>query len=132
MKRFLLDANVVMNWLKGKEPALSLVRHILQGPYEVAVNAIVLAEVHTGVADKDRESVGAVLEAFDYWPIEEPVARLAGQYRWGFARQGKQFDVQDMLIGAHARYLDETLVTDNIRDFPIPGLKLLRPGDPLP
>jgi predicted nucleic acid-binding protein len=73
-----------------------------------------------------------LLSTLYYWPIEAPVARLAGQLRWAFARRGMQFDVQDMLIGAHVRYLDETLVTDNIRDFPIPGLKLLRPGDPLP
>lgn len=130
--RFLLDSNVVMNWLKGKEPALSLVKHLGQRRYEVALNAIVIAEVHTGVHDEDRESIDALLSTLYYWPIEAPVARLAGQLRWAFARRGMQFDVQDMLIGAHARYLDETLVTDNIRDFPIPGLKILRPGDPLP
>jgi hypothetical protein len=76
--------------------------------------------------------VDGVLAAFDYWQIEGPVARLAGQYRWQLARRGRQFDIQDMLIGAHARYLDETLVTDNIRDFPIPDLKLLRSSDTLP
>ena len=132
MTRFLLDSNVVMNWLKGKEPALSLVRHLAQSRYEVALNAVVVAEVHTGVHDEDRESIDALLSTLYYWPIERPVAVLAGQYRWQFAREGKQYDVQDMLIGAHALYLNETLVTDNIRDFPLPGLKLLRPGDPLP
>jgi predicted nucleic acid-binding protein len=121
-----------MNWLKGKEPALSLVGHLVRSPYEIALNAVVLAEVYTGVSEDDRDHVDKVLEAFDYWPIEAPMARLAGQYRWSCARQGRQYDVQDMLIGAHARYLDETLVTDNVRDFPIPGLKVLRPGDPLP
>ena len=132
MTRFLLDSNVVMNWLKGKEPALSLVRHLAQSRCEVALNAVVVAEVHTGVHDEDRESIDALLSTLYYWPIERPVAVLAGQYRWQFAREGKQYDVQDMLIGAHALYLNETLVTDNIRDFPLPGLKLLRPGDPLP
>jgi predicted nucleic acid-binding protein len=130
--KFLLDSNVVMNWLKAKEPALGLVEHLVRSPYEIAVNPVVLAEVHTGVSDEARPVVDEVLRAFDYWEIPQPVARFAGQLRWAFARRGRQYDIQDMLIGAHARYLDETLVTDNLRDFPIPGLKLLRPGDPLP
>lgn len=132
MSRFLLDANVVMNWLKGKDPALSLVRHLAKSRHEVALNAVVVAEVQSGIRDEERASIEELLGIFSYWPIERPVAVLAGQYRWQLAREGKQYDVQDMLIGAHARYLNVTLVTDNIRDFPIAGLKLLRPGDPLP
>ena len=127
---YLLDSNVVMSWLNGKEPARSLVIHLLRSPNRVGVNAITLAEVHSGLTDTARGDAEHVLKAFELWGIVEQVARDAGRHRWEFRRQGLQYSVPDMLMGAHALYLDAWIVTDNIRDFPMPGLKILRPSDP--
>lgn len=127
MPRYLLDANVVIDWLKGKEPALGLVRHLVQSLQPPAVNAVTLAEVHSGVSDDDRETVDRLLTNFEYWEIDEPVARLAGRYRYGYARQGRPFALTDMLMAAHAVQRDATLVTDNVRDFPMPEVRLRRP-----
>jgi predicted nucleic acid-binding protein len=129
---YLLDSNVVMSWLNGKEPARSLVVHLLRGPDRVCVNAITLAEVYSSLADTSRDDADRVMAAFEFWAIDEQVARDAGRRRWEYKRQGHQYNVPDMLMGAHALSLDAWIVTDDIRDFPMPGLRILRPGDPWP
>jgi len=109
-----------------------VVDHLLQGPHDVAVNAITLSEVHSGVNDVDRPKVDHSLSAFEHWTLGPDIARMAGQFRWHYRRLGRPLTIPDVLMAAHAIEMGATLVTDGIRDFPMPELSLLRSGDPLP
>jgi len=123
---YLLDANVIINWLKGRPGAASLIDGLARRQEVVAVNAVAIAEVYSGVAEGDVPRTQGVLEAFEYWTIDEATARLAGQYRYRYARLGTPLSVTDMLMAAHTITRGATLVTGNVRDFPMPELRLLR------
>lgn len=123
---YLLDASVLISWLKGRPPAVSLLRRLAAEGETLVVNAVSVAEVYSGVAEGDRPATDELFAAFAYWPIEEATARLAGSYRYSFSRQGKPLSVTDVLMAAHAIHSDAFLVTGSIKDFPMPELKLLR------
>ena len=123
---YLLDANVLINWLKGRTEVASLIDELADGPDPLAVNAIAVAEVYCGVAEEHIARTQKVLGAFDYWPIDEAIARLSGWYRYRYARLGTPLSLTDVLMAAHAVSRDATLITANVKDFPIPELRLLR------
>jgi predicted nucleic acid-binding protein len=116
----------VIDWLKGRPPAPELLEELSSRGDLVAVNAVSIAETFSGVVEGDIEPVGKVLARFAYWQIGFDAARLAGEYRYRYAREGRTLAVPDVLLAAHAISEDATLITSNVRDFPMPELKILR------
>jgi predicted nucleic acid-binding protein len=55
---------------------------------------------------------------------DRSAARLAGELRQEWARKGKTFLLADMIIAAVCLTGGLTLVTDNRKDFAMPGLTL--------
>ena len=125
MTRYLLDSNVVIDWLNGRAPAPALLDELNSRGDILTVNAITITETYSGIAPRDVESIGRVLASFEYWQIDFRVARLAGEFRYRYARLGRPLAVPDVLLAAHAVTEDLTLITANVKDFPMPELKLL-------
>lgn len=126
MSGFLVDSNVLIEWLKGIPRAVVLLERLVSQREPVAVNAVSVAETYSGLFDEDRDRAMAFLSGFRFWPIGFDVAKLAGEFRFQYARRGRQYSVSDTLLAAHAISLDATLVTGNVRDFPMPELRILR------
>jgi predicted nucleic acid-binding protein len=122
---YLLDANVLINWLTGRFGVATFMDELASGPEPLAVNAISVAELYSGIADADLAATQRVMSAFDYWPIDEPTARLAGSYRYRYARLGTSLSVTDVVMAAHAVRRDATLITSNLKDFPMPELNVM-------
>jgi tRNA(fMet)-specific endonuclease VapC len=125
LTRYLLDSNVVMYWLNGREPAPALLAELSSRGDHLAVNAVSVAETYSGIPPEDLEWVDFLLGAFEYWPLDRVVARLAGEYRYKYAQEHRKLPAADVLLGAHAISEDATLITNNERDFPMPELKIL-------
>lgn len=123
---YLLDSTVLIDWLRGVPEAKSRLESLALEGEPIAVNAISVSEVFSGLAEKHRPLIDELLGSYQYWTITEPVAKQAGSYRYQFARQGIQLSVTDTILAAHAVSRDATLITGNIRDFPMPELKLMR------
>jgi len=126
LTKYLLDSNALIDWLNGREPVPEKLEELSRRGEVLAVNALSVAETYSGIAPDDMERIDSLLAAFEYWPIGWTVARLAGEYRYQYARAGRKLAVTDVILGAHALSEDATLITDNVRDFPMPGLKILR------
>ena len=52
------------------------------------------------------------------------MARLAGELKRGFGKKGTTLSVSDTLIAAVAIQYQLSLITDNVRDFPMKELTL--------
>jgi predicted nucleic acid-binding protein len=127
LAEYLLDSDVLIDWLKGKRPEVELLERLASERHALAVNAISVAETFAGFSADEVDQVYRLVKGFDYWVIELPVAILAGQYRNHYARRGRPLAVPDTLIAAQAVARDATVITRNVRDFPMPELKVLNP-----
>lgn len=123
--RYLLDANAIIDWLNGRQRVADLLASLAGEGDRLVVNAVALAEVFSGLSEDESVAAEPALGSLEFWDIDEAVARLAGSYRYEYARQGRKLPVADTLMAAHAVSRDATLVTRNIRDFPMPQLKIL-------
>jgi tRNA(fMet)-specific endonuclease VapC len=118
-----LDTNVVIDFLRGRQPALvaRLEREIAPGVF--AIPAIVLFELRYGVEKSPyRERNEHSLLLFRQLPIavlpfEEEDADVAGEIRADLERSGRPIGPYDLLIAAQARRRDALLITANTREF---------------
>lgn len=127
LTEYLLDSDVLIDWLRGKPREAELLERLASAGHVLAVNAISIAETFTGVLPDEAGQAYESVKGFDFWVIEISDAILAGRYRSEYARRGQKLAVPDTLIAAQAVTRNATVITRNVRDFPMPELKVLRP-----
>ncbi len=126
----MLDSDICIDVMRGAADAV-LNRLERIGRDEVAVSAIVVAELWTGVSkSRDQERSSNAVSAFLAfvmvldWPAE--AAALYGEIRARLERAGRSIGAMDLLIAAHAVHEKATLVTRNQSEFRrVSGLKVV-------
>jgi len=127
--RWMLDTDTCIFVMKDHPPQVrQRLRRVAVG--EVAISAIVLAELRFGVQKSRRPEQNAVAlgDFLHYclvldWP--QDAAGLYAQIRADLERRGTPIGPNDLLIAAHARWLDATLVTGNTGELGrVEGLRL--------
>lgn len=127
---WMLDTNIC-SYAMRRHPASVKARFDAVGHANLAISAVVLAELHYGAAKHPSRSEAYFTEIADFssrlavlpWP--ETATIFYAQLRAGLERQGKPIGNMELLIAAHALAEDAVLVTHNTREFErIEGLKL--------
>ena len=124
MAMYLLDTSALVDWLNGVPSAAELLSRLAQGRHTLAVCSISVAETYSGLTEDDWPAADRVFAAFEYWDVDAETAKRAGRYRYVYARRGQPLPVTDTLMASLAIANDATLVTGNIKDFPMPELRL--------
>lgn len=127
---YLLDTNTCIHAIKRVPP--SVVRRLTgildADPSLVAVSSITLSELEYGVqksvkATQNRLALTKFLTPLQLLSYDPRAAQMYGWIRAVLERRGLVIGPLDLLIAAHARSLDATLVTNNVREFRrVPGL----------
>ncbi|MBZ5515798.1 MAG: type II toxin-antitoxin system VapC family toxin [Acidobacteriia bacterium] len=124
----LLDTSVIIDVLRQRRGRRELLRSLVEQGYELACTAINVAEVYSGIRLGEAEITSEFIDSLEFVAISREVARRAGELRRDWQRKGRTLSLPDTFIAAVALSLNLTLATDNVKDFPMPELKLL----PLP
>jgi len=125
--KYLLDTNTCIEILRNDEKVLSAFQAKLHEG--VAISSIVLAELEYGVCnssayEKNRETLISFLSLVELLSFDGAAAIAYGGIRADLKRKSCLIGQLDMLIAAHAKANDLTIVTNNLRDFNrVEGLK---------
>lgn len=125
---YLLDTNILSDLVRN--PGGAVAEQIIRvGEDSVCTSIVVAAELRYGGlksgSQKLAERVDLILSALEVLPLEIPSDREYAALRRTLANQGTPIGPNDLLIAAHARSLDLSLVTGNLREFlRVPGLKV--------
>jgi predicted nucleic acid-binding protein len=126
--RYLLDATVLIDISKEHEPISSTVFRWLVELAEVGVCDIVITEFFAGLRPEQRPRWERFVERLAFWDVTPQIAKHAGIYRYTYARRGTTLATTDAIIAATAVTVGATLVTGNVKDFPMPELSLMPTG----
>lgn len=119
--QYMLDTNICIFIIRQKNPAV--IKQITQyRPEDLFISSITVSELEYGCeksADpgKNRLALMEFLSPFNILPFDPLAAQHYGEIRAQLERDGTPVGAMDMLIAAHARSVDATLVTNNTRDF---------------
>jgi predicted nucleic acid-binding protein len=124
--RFLLDTTVLIDASRHREPARSWLQEVLGLSSEVGVCVVTIAEFFAGLRPDERPRWEAFVNELTYWGTTREMAKQAGIYRYEYARRGQTILTADSLIAATAAAVGAVLVTENVKDFPMPEIKTIR------
>ena len=119
----LLDTTVLIDVLRARQNRRSLLADLIEAGHTLSTSAINVGEVYSGMKPNEAAVTEALLSSLECFAITAALARKAGSLKAQWARKGQTLTLADMIVAAVALENDLTLLTDNRKDFPIPGLK---------
>lgn len=93
----------------------------------LATSCVNLAEVETGLRQRERSKAEAVLGRLRFLVTSPEAAQRAGRYQAEWARQGRRVETPDALVAGTARAHGAVLVTHNTGDFPMRDVRVEHP-----
>jgi tRNA(fMet)-specific endonuclease VapC len=121
MPRYMLDTDTC-SYIMRRSPE-AVVRRLAKGPVsDVCISVITKAELLYGVEvspkrKQDEAALDAFLRYIEVLDFPDEASLHYAQVRADLKKRGTMIGANDLLIAAHARSLDLTLVTNNTGEF---------------
>lgn len=117
-----IDTNVFVDALRGRNPAGSLVRRLVDAGRPIAVAAPTAAELWEGAHRHPRpqtalRQVGELLEGLRFFPFDAAAARQYGEIVAGLRKSGQEIPIMDAQIASIVYRNGGRLVTRDRRHF---------------
>jgi len=123
---YLLDTTVIIDCLRGTKETVDFLTQIASDGSVVGCCAINIAEVYAGMREHEGELTQKFLDSLEYYEVTRNLAELAGEYKREYGGKGITLSLSDVIIAAVAISNSLTLVTDNLRHYPMPDLNIKR------
>jgi len=127
--RYMLDTNICIYVIKHKpEKVFQKLQEV--DPSDVCISSVTYAELVHGVeksaaVDQNRLALSILLANIEILDFDVNAAEGYGKIRADLEKNGTPIGPLDMMIAGHARSLDYTLVTNNVKEFKrVSGLKI--------
>ena len=127
--KYLLDTNICIYIIKKRpKKVFDQFRKLDVG--DVGISAITCGELEFGIAnsqapDRNRAALTEFLAPLELLDFQAEAATRYGSIRAHLTKRGRLIGPLDILIAAHALYLNMTLVTNNTKEFSrVPDLRL--------
>jgi len=130
--RYCLDTNVLIAYLKGREPGASAVERVVKNSV-CYVTSITVYELMFGVA-RAQKRIGEddLLGVMVVLPFDDAVARRSASLHAQLVMANRDIGVKDTFIAATCLENDIPILTINRRHFErVPGLTVITPQEVL-
>ena len=124
MANYLLDTTVIIDCLRGRKEVVEFLTELASEGLIVGCCAINIAEVYAGMRENERQVTRRFLDSLEYYEVTRNLAELAGEYKREYAVKGITLSLSDVIIAAVTISNNLTLVTDNLRHYPMPELNI--------
>ena len=113
----LFDSTILIAHLRGVAQATRLLVDAVDGGALASV--ISRAEIEGGMRSGERSDVARLFDGLSLIPVTDAVARRAGVHLRTYRRSHPGIDLADYLIAASAEESHATLITLNVKHFPM-------------
>jgi predicted nucleic acid-binding protein len=118
----LLDTTILIDVLRARNNRRVLLAELVEAGHTLTTAAINIGEVYSGMKPSETDATEGLLSSLVCYPITATIGRRAGSLKNKWAQKGQTLTLADMIVAAVALEHQLTLMTDNRKDFPIPGL----------
>ena len=120
----LLDTSVLVDHLRADDRAVRLLVRLFEGDEPVWAATPSRTEILAGIRAAERDAMSRLFALISWIDIDASIADAAGELARRFRRSHTGIDTTDYLIAAAAQSISASLVTLNVRHFPMfAGLK---------
>jgi predicted nucleic acid-binding protein len=121
--RVLLDSTVLIDYLRGR-PVVARVHALRVEGDEACTTAINVEEIVRGLRPGEQPGATALFAGLTLVPIVAADGFMAGDWRRTHAERGTTLWQADCLIAAVAARIGARLATANVKDFPMPHVRV--------
>jgi predicted nucleic acid-binding protein len=115
----LADTSVLVDYLRGVEPARELLRSTLEREEVLAASVLTRIELSIGMRAVERRATDALVGTMRWLEVDNAVAEQADALARRYARSHSGIDAVDYCIAASALVNGLDLWTLNVRHFPM-------------
>jgi predicted nucleic acid-binding protein len=123
MTTYLLDTNVIIDALRGKQNRVALLTQLLQQGHLLACSSVQVSEVYAGMRPHEEAATEELLRSLEYFEVDWETARLAKILKRDYSGKRITLAVADATIAAVALSHQMTLITDNPKHYPMKELQ---------
>ena len=125
MKDCILDTSVLVDYLRGRKPAIDLIKDLRDKGALLVSCEVTVAEVYSGMREHEKLATDELLDSLDYRITTQKIAKRAGSIRSHYAKKGGTLSLADVLIAALALEEDLAIATWNKSHYPLPELTII-------
>lgn len=114
----LVDTCVLIDVLRGDERARTALQGVVDRGERIVGSVLTRTEIIAGTRAHEEATVAALFGIVGWLPVESTADR-AGRYAQQYARSHRGIDVVDFVIAATADLASATLLTRNVKHFPM-------------
>ena len=116
MKNVLLDTDVLINFLRGREKARDYLASVIDEA-DVCCSAVAVAEIHAGMKEHERTKTTELLDSLTIVDLTRDIAEKAGAYKRTL--RSRDLELDDCIIAATAFIKHAMLATGNVKHYPM-------------
>jgi predicted nucleic acid-binding protein len=120
----LLDSGIIIDALNGKRGRRELMDRLIEDGADMACCSINVTEIYAGMRPGEEVKTDRLMRSLKFYPVTWEIAKQAGELQNVWRRKNRTLSLPDTTIAAVALANDLTLVTGNLKDFPMPELRL--------
>ncbi len=126
MARQLLDSDILIDFLRGRTAAWSLMARLQAMGEPPLISTVSVTEIFAGAQRGEEAATERLLSALKKIPVSETIARCAGDFLRAY-RRSHGLEPGDALVAATALVAGATLITRNVKHYPMPQVEVLPP-----
>ncbi|MCK5506124.1 MAG: type II toxin-antitoxin system VapC family toxin [Thermodesulfovibrionia bacterium] len=120
MRNVLIDTDIIINFLRGKEKAKQFLLSLVDEAV-ICCSVISVAEIFAGMKEKEKPATTELIDSLHVIDINREIAEKAGEYKRFEKRQSLELD--DCFVAAAAFHENAVLATGNAKHYPMTDIE---------
>ncbi len=125
---FLIDTDVIIWVLRGDTRYEEFLQE-LKDKDSLSISTVTIAEIYKNIFPSEIVKTESVLNELQTWDVTPAIAKQSGLYWQEYIKKLKNLSLTDCLIAATANVNNLTIVSLNVRHFPMKDIKFHNPRD---
>lgn len=123
---YLVDTDIVIWVLRNNQQYVDAIQR-LKSKAPLSISTMTIAEIYKNVFPSEILRTEEVLNKFIIWDITANIAKLGGLYWKQYSKKFNNLHILDCLIAATAKEHSLTLLSLNIRHYPMKDILIFDP-----
>jgi|SRR3989344_6677035 len=123
---YLLDTDILIWVLRGKKEIIDKVLN-LKDKSALSISVVSVAEIYKNIFPAELTATEDYLQQHIIFEVDWKIAKIAGLYWQQYTKKLKNLSLMDCLIAGTANINNATLVSLNIKHFPMKDIQVLNP-----
>lgn len=122
----LIDTDILIWVLRGNKKYEEFLQN-LKDKDTLSISTVTIAEIYKNIFPSEIIKTEGILNEFQTWDVTSSIAKQAGLYWQQYVKHLKNLSLTDCLIAATASINNLTLISLNIKHFPMNDIRVLNP-----